>query len=205
MAGRIGAAIHRVSSLRAAAGAERGAGLAGSDARHHLDDSGYRLPSSGKLAAKSHFGLCCELRCDSVGRYFPGSAHLAAPKPPGHAEPIVTRGSHALGLQHLGFRLLVLEVGCRRTIPEILAPLTHRWCVPVPANGLGSRPSQGNGRGSMEPRLCRLPVSRLQHQHCLFAYRCSCAVALAKTLMMIQASISLATIALLAARAVNIL
>ena len=32
-----------------------------------------------------------------------------------HAEAVVTLGCHTLELQHLDFRLLVLEVGCRRT------------------------------------------------------------------------------------------
>jgi hypothetical protein len=62
--------------------------------------------------------------------------------------------------------------------PAGLASVPHRWCILIPTDAIGPRTSQGNGRGSMESRFRRLPVSRLQHQHRLFAYRCACTFAL---------------------------
>jgi hypothetical protein len=57
----------------------------------------------------------------------------------------------------------------------------------------------------LESRVYRLPVSGVQYQYGFFPNRHPCFIALAKVMVMIQALISFTTVALLAARAVNIL
>ena len=129
----------------------------------------------------SHFGLCCDVGCDSIGRHFPCLTDLAPSRAQGSAGAVVTLGRRPLDLQPVGFRVLVLEAGRRWSAPARLAPLPHGWRILISADGVGPGSSQGNGRGSMAARFRRLPVSRLQHQHRLFAHRCSGAFALGQS------------------------
>jgi len=55
------------------------------------------------------------------------------------------------------------------------------------------------------PQFSRLLVPRIQHEYGLFAHRHTCLGTVGKVQMMLQSIISLTVLALLAARAVNIL
>src|SRR6202035_1548046 len=53
---------------------------------------------------------------------------ISPPRAQGRAGPVVTLGGRPLGLQHVGFRLLVLEARCRGATPARHAAVPHRWC-----------------------------------------------------------------------------
>src|ERR1700674_4185313 len=140
MAGRARDGIHRRPLLRAAVGTDIGSRLAGAGARRRPNDSSDNLSSPGKLALEPAIGLRCELSCDSVGYHFPGVADLAPSWAQGDAGTVVALGGCPLGLQPIGFRMLVLALGCWWPTPARFAPLPHRWRILISADGLGPGP-----------------------------------------------------------------
>jgi len=108
-------------------------------------------------------------------------------------------------LQYSSLCLLVLDVGCRWPAPARSPKLPHGWSVSLPADVLDPQLRREMGEEQWRPGFV---------DYLFLAYNTSTAFSptdvpvlsrWAKVLMMVQATISLATVALLAARAVNIL
>jgi hypothetical protein len=205
MAGRTGAAIHRGPLLRTAAGAQGGTGLAGVGARRCAGDSGYDLSSSRKLALKPRLGYAGN---SVVTLSVAISLGLLISRLPAHKERPgqLLRSAGALWVCNM------LVFAC--------------WYWRLAAGGPHQRALRRSHTDGafLFPQMLLDPDLRREMgedewspgfiDYLFLAFNTSTAFSptdvpvlsrWAKTLMMVQASISLVTIALLAARAVNIL
>ena len=205
MAGCIGDAFHRVPSLRAAGGTRSRTGLAASDSRRRLNHPGNDFPPSGNWRLSQTLGYVA----NSVVTLAVGiSLALLIARLPSHKDTPneLLRSAATLWVCN------ILVFAC--------------WYWRLDAGGPNQRDLQRSHTDGafLFPQMTLDPDLRKEMgedqwrpgfvDYLFLAFNTSTAFSptdvpvlsrWAKTLMMIQASISLATIALLAARAVNIL